>query len=113
MLPAGEGRLRIEGALPGTGWLAGQTLDISAYGQRLGRLSVAPGDFSIELPIPERLRGQALELVIGATHRYIPAYCSTSRDFRQLSYRLRRVCWAEPESTAHPVPAIRTAANAS
>jgi glycosyltransferase involved in cell wall biosynthesis len=96
MLPAGDGALRIEGMLPGTGWLSGQTLNVVACGRSLGSHRVMSGAFSLEIPVPESLRGNPLDLEIRASHTFVPAYSSSSSDLRQLCYMLQRVAWSEP-----------------
>jgi glycosyltransferase involved in cell wall biosynthesis len=104
MLPAGDGSLRIEGMLPGTGWLSGQTLDVAACGRSLGRHRLIPGPFSLEIPVPQSLQGYALDLEIRASHTFVPAYSSSSTDLRQLCYLLHRVTWSQP-AEASPVAA--------
>jgi glycosyltransferase involved in cell wall biosynthesis len=94
MLPAGRGSFRIDGMLPVTGWLTGQSIEVIAGKGSLGRHRLNPGAFSFEVSVPEELAGKPVNLELRASHVFVPAYSTPSSDFRQLCYILHGVQWA-------------------
>jgi hypothetical protein len=93
MLPAGRGSFRINGMLPATGWLAGQSIEVIAGNESLGHHRINAGAFSLELSLPDVLAGNPVNIELRASHVFVPAYSTPSSDFRQLCYILQGVQW--------------------
>ena len=102
MLPAGRGAFRIRGTLPASGWLSGQSIEVLANGQSLGRHPLACGSFAVDVPVPDSTAGQALSLEIRASHSFVPAFSTSSTDFRRLSFLLQDIDWVPPGAIAGP-----------
>src|SRR5687768_4125135 len=107
MLPAGTRAVRIEGILPGTGWLAGQSIEVVSGGESLGHHRVAPGPFSFEVALPPTSREAPIDLELRASHAFVPAYSTSSSDFRQLCYILHGV------NTSESAPVLERSAGAT
>ncbi len=92
MLPPGRGQILIEGTLPDSPELAGQSLTMRLNTTRAGVFPLPAGDFQIALPPPPDPDAPVL-LELRASRHFVPAQDGESRH-RRLAYQFRRVAWS-------------------
>jgi hypothetical protein len=94
-LPVAGGMLVLEGEVPATAWLRGQSLDVTLSGVSLGRFPV-DGRFRIAVPVERPQPDVQCSLEVRATLHIIPgneAPFVNGMDFRRISYVLDRIVW--------------------
>ncbi len=92
-LRARSGTLVVEGCVPGTAWLSGQHLEISALGQRVASVEVKD-EFRIEVPLVAG-HEQRLVVEIDAALEIKPIYDAPHLEggARRIAFRLDRIEW--------------------
>ena len=91
MLPPGNGRLRLRGALPRLSQkLRGQRIRVECNGTK-HEVALDFGEFDLALPVS--ISTEPANIVLYATQSFIPAAEGVGTDQRRLAYMLRPLEW--------------------
>lgn len=91
MLPPAGDAFVIEGSLPKSPALSGQTLQIRANGRQVGDLRVPEGDFRLVVEVPPDLQGRVLHLTIRASRWMSAGEFAGCGGRRRLAYLLKTI----------------------
>ena len=94
LLPPGAGTIYVEGILPDSAWLKGQSLEIRCGSEVLGEFPVLPGRFRVETPVPDSLcRTGLLRLELRASHSFLLCDGFDNSMEREVCYRFLNAGW--------------------
>lgn len=98
VLPPGAGAIYVEGMLPDSPWLKGQTLEVRCGAEVLGEFPVFPGMFRVEIQVPGRLcRESLLRLEVRASHS-LTVYDGFDNGLeREVCYKFLNAGWTGPD----------------
>lgn len=92
MVPAAHRRLRVRGTVPDVPGLDRQRLTVTAGPVTLAERRLGPGDFEIEVAVPDAAPGARRPLVVLRAERFVSAAAvGLRRDQRPVAYLLREV----------------------
>ena len=97
LLPPGAGAIYIDGILPDSPWLKGQSLEIRCRAEVLGEFSILPGCFRVEVTVPSELsRTGLLRLELRASHGLLLYDNFDNGMEREVCYRFLNAGWVRP-----------------